>query len=423
MILTHFLREDMLPENARPQLRKSLAFLDEPEASVEHFKFLVKELTNSASSGDKKNITAIRQLNICLWILFAWARDAGNLESAYLSAEYTMLQAWEIAKTSFTKKTKAAKSIQDGIGSILNIYQQIRNHYLEKIVPCTDKQDGLSFAVRSSSHVDVNLKLFDILGRLAISGLWSVWGAQIHEKNKEIEDQLNEEISIISYAIKSLISNNPTLFLPLKDDHAIDVFLVLLFLSFDDANKTDMMKWLLEIVERAIFAFKSHGPYPCTLRNYHDLLDHPRQGDEEYRIEVTEGSILYPTIALWAALLEDDLLFKKIKSAKKKYFDHCNFQLWYPDETTEEFLYTNQDLHGAVVSNVPVHKTPKEMLKILWKECDENDQFTKLSAWKSGFWPLVLIASRHYRIPVAVNLTMHYRNDDQNSEPQVDIDV
>jgi hypothetical protein len=145
------------------------------------------------------------------------------------------------------------------------------------------------------------------------------------------------------------------------------------------------------------------------------LLDHPKTGDEEYRKEVTEGSILYPTIALWAALLKDEPLFEKIKSAKEKYLDHCNFQVWYPDETTEEFLYRNQGLHGAVLSNVPVDKTPKDLLDTVWRECEETDHFDKLSARMYGFWPLILLACRHYRIPVPMHFTLGYRETEHNS--------
>lgn len=415
LILSHFLREDMLPENVRPQLRKSLALLDEPEASFGHFKVLVWEIAKTASEGNSQCVTSIRQLNICLWILFAWARDMGNLESAYLSAEFTLLYAWENAKAQFSKKTKAAKSIQAGFGAILNIYQLICSHYLRKILPHIDKQDGLSFAVRSSCNVDVNLKLFDVLSRLTMAGLWSIWGSQVNDKNSELKKQYKNEVDVALHAIKILISNNPTLFLPLKDDQSIDIFLTLLLFSFDNVSEDDMVDWLSEIAERAVFAYGCHGPYPCTLRNYRDLIDHPKPGDDEYRKEVTEGSILYPTIALWAALLKNENLFEKIRSAKAKLLAHCNFQFWYPDETTEELLYTNQNLHGAVLSDVPVDKTPKELLDTVWRECEETDHFDKLSAHMFGFWPLILLACRHYRIPVPLHFTLGYRDTEQNS--------
>lgn len=415
LIVKYFLREDMLPEGTRPQLRKALALLDEPAASFEHYKILVKGIANTLSKSNSQCVTSVRQLNICLWILFAWARDMGNLESAYLSAEFTVLHAWEIAKAHFGKKTKVAKLIQEGFGSILNVYLLICNHYLVKMFPHTDKKDGLSFAVHSSCRLDVNLKLFDVLSRLSMSGLWSIWRSQINSKDIEKKEQCNTEVDIVINGIKNIISNNPTLFLPLKDDQAIDIFLTLIVLSFNDENKVDMGNWLFEIADRSIFAFGCHGPYPCTLRNYRDLLDHPKVGDDEYRKNVTEGSILYPTISLWAALLKDEPLFEKVKSAKEEYFDHSNFQFWYPDETSEELMYINQDLHGAVLSNVPVDKTPKDILNAVWRECEETNHFDKLSARMYGFWPLILLACRHYRVPVPLHFTLGFRDVEQNS--------
>ena len=75
LILENFLREDLLPKDARAELRKSLALLDEPESSYRHFANLIKSLSKvkDNESGDKK-VTVLRQINICLWILFAWAR-------------------------------------------------------------------------------------------------------------------------------------------------------------------------------------------------------------------------------------------------------------------------------------------------------------------------------------------------------------
>ena len=419
LIQTFFLREDLLPPDSRPLLRKSLALLDEPEASFNHFSRLIKSLSRIQPSGDPQHIRAIRQINICLWILFAWARDAGNLEAAYLSAERALLYAWELTKGHLAKETKAAESIKLSFFSILNAYRLICRYYLkEKIIPHVGKLHGLSSAVRSACKIDVNLKLFDVLGRMAMAGIWTQWNPSIIE-DKERKQVYDQEMEIISYAIKSLISNNPTLLLPFKDDHAIDISLALLLLSLREGNKGDMKNWLNEIMERAIFAYGCHGPYPCILESYRDLLEHPKHGDDEYRKDVTAGSILYPTIALWAALLKENDLYEKVKAAKDNHLGHCNFQFWYPDETSEDHLYTNSDSHGAVLSDARVELSPKEFLEAVWTECDHTNHYNKLSAREYGFWPLILVACRHYRIPVPLHFTLDYRETLQNNESQM----
>lgn len=422
MIEKNFLREDLLPEGIRPHLRKSLALLDEPEASFRHFSNLIALLSRIQPSGDPQHIRAIRQINICLWILFTWARDAGNVESAYLSAERAMLHAWELTKGHFDKNTKAAKSIQLSFSSILYVYQLIWRHYIaEKIIPHTGKLHGLSSAVRTSSKIDVNLKLFDVLGRLATAGIWSHWHASMCiEGDKEKSQLYQQERHTIAHSLKLLIGNNPTLLLPFKDEQAIDISLALLFLSLMSENESYMKNWLAELMNRAIFAYECHGPYPCILRSYRDLLEHPKHGDDEYRKDVTAGSILYPTIALWAALLEESDLFDKVKAAKENYLEHCNFQFWYPDEASEVHLYVNSDLHGTVLSNVPVNLSPTEFLKVVWNECDQTKHFEKLSAIEHGLWPLILVACRHYRIPVPVHFTLSYREAIEKDESQVE---
>lgn len=420
MIEKNFLQENLLPEGIRPLLRKSLALLDEPEASFRHFSNLVALLSKIQPSGDPQHIRAIRQINICLWILFAWARDAGNVESAYLSAERAMVHAWELTKGHFDKKTKAAKSIRLSFSYILNVYQLICGHYIaEKIIPHTGKLHGLSSAVWTSSKLDVNLKLFDVLGRLATAGIWSYWRASMCiEEHKEKRLVYEQEGHTIAQYLKLLIGKNPTLLLPFKDEQAIDISLALLFLSLRSENESSMKNWLAILMERAIFAYKCHGHYPCILRSYRDLLEHPKSGDDEYRKDVTSGSILYPTIALWAVLLKENKLFEEIKAAKENQFKHCNFQLWYPDETSEVHLYANSDLHGTVLSNVPVNLSPEEFLEVVRNESEQTKHFENLSALKHGLWPLILVACRHYRIPLPVHFMLRYRETVQSDESQ-----
>lgn len=416
LIQANFLRADLLPDNSRPMLRKALALLDEPEASFRYFIKVVSGLLDTVAQDNSRKLTSIRQMSVCLWILFAWARDVGNLESAYLSTERTLLYAWELTKDEVDKKTKISRGIQQAFQSVLTAYFQVAEEYIvEKILPHVTILDGLSSAVKPSSSIDVNLKLFDVLGRLAIYGLWSIWKASVAEE-KEHKDELTLQSQSISDAITSLISNNSILLLPIKDDQAIDIHLAMTQLDTSNNNAKYINIWLMEIISGARLAYEGSGPYPCTIHDYASLIDHPHRGDVDYRKEVTEGSLLYPVIALWAALLEETELYTRVADFKDKCLLHCNFQFWYPDDATEENLYTNKDLHGAAFSNVPVDLPPKEFLKVLWTECDQAQHFEQLSAQEKGIWPLILLACRHYRNPVPVQFTLSHRNDSNDEE-------
>ncbi len=406
----YFLQENLLPEGARPLLRKSLALLDEPQASFRHFTNLLNSLTQEKFVKDSQVLITLRQMNICLWILFAWAREAGNLESTYLAAERTLLYAWETAKKYFSKQTKIAVSIKMAFYAIHTVYQIILREYFSKILPYTGKKHGLSTAVHSTNKLDINLKLFEVLGRLALAGLWDYWKLELAGEAKEKQGDQQHEIEILAHHLKLLIINNPTLFLPVKDDHAIDIFLAILLLSLSKKNEQDIIHWLSQLLDKATFSYQTHGMYPCIHRDYLTLLNHPEYRNDDYRREATAGSILYPMIGLWAALLKSHDLYQKVQEAKKTFFAHCNFQFWYPDKNTEKHLYKNDDTHGATFSQLPIEQDEDTFLKEVWNECAHSDAFKGLSCVKAGMWPILLVACRHYRLPVPIDFTLGYQS-------------
>lgn len=406
LILSSFLREDLLPEDARSQLRKALALLDEPEASYRHFSVLLKLLTGGECRRDKDRLTVVRQITICLWILFVWTRDAGNLEAAYLAGEISLLYAWNIAKQYRNQKTKVAIETQMAFQAVLTAYLQISSEFINtRILPFVSKRHALSTAIHPSCSLDVNLKLFDILGRLAMEGIWAyLFMSGLEQEETQVLDGLSKSITNVSVAIKQLIKNNPALLLPIKDDQSIDISLAVLLLMIDVNNHQHIGIWLSEVVERAAFTYQVHGKYPCNLRSYSDLLDHPQHGNDEYFREVTGGSILFPMVALVAALLGQENIYKQVQAIREKYLHHCNFQLWYPDEDSEEHIYTNSAAHGGTLSHVRIEHPIEEFLKQVFDECEHSSQFDSLSASENGLWPIVLVACRHYRLPVPVHL-------------------
>lgn len=419
----YFLHENLLPEGTRPLLRKALALLDEPQASFKHFARLVKRLSGSEYPNDNDVLTVLRQMNICLRILFAWAGEEGNLESSYLAAELTLLHAWEITKKYSSIQTKIAGVILLTYLSILNTYQVITRGYLAKILPHSGKRHGLSTAVHSSNKLDINLKLFEVLGRLAIAGIWTRWNLEIRQNKNENQELYITEIDILSEHIRLLIENNPVLLLPIKDDQAIDISMALLFLSYKEENKRLIIHWLSEVLERVIFAYQTHGLYPCIHRDYLALLDHPEKRDDPYRKEATAGSILYPMIGLWSALLNDDKLYRKVQSFKKESLSHCNFQFWYPGESTENHLYKNDEIHGANFSQVPIEQDVDSFLKAMSEECKHTDIMKKLSCIDAGVWPVLLVACRHYRLPLPLDFALEQCGFCEKKETREENDI
>lgn len=405
LIEQHMLREELLPENCRGLLRKSLAMIDEPDISFKHFSQLVISLTKIDDLKPTQILTEIRQLYLCLWILYSWCRDEDNLESAFLSAEFALLNAWEAAKFAFEKKNKVASSTLTTLDSILRLNLQISHQYIEeKIIPHAGNLYALSHAVRPSCAVDVNLKMFDVLGRLALSGCWSYWClGRLSEDNDELAKFFAEVVANYQEAIKKLIVNNPILFTPYQDEQAIDLVLALWFLAFNSKHWQDINSWLVNMTREVFQMLRVHDKYPTNIRSYAELIEHPGDKTDEYMKSVTKGSILYPYISAFSAVMGFKEPYETIKRIKEEFLPHCNFQVYFFDESSEEHFYRFDKMHGATLSDVCVTDEPKELIDQLVNECEQSNKVYEMSAFKYSFWPIILTGCRHYRLPVPMH--------------------
>ncbi len=143
----------------------------------------------------------------------------------------------------------------------------------------------------------------------------------------------------------------------------------------------------------------SHGRYPTALREYTDLVEHPKAQTDEYRQEVTPGSVLIPLLLAWVTAFNDQESIASLMTLKAGPLAHCTLQLWLPDEETERHLYLNGAIHGAALAELPITNGGQDLLKVL-TEAGSADSFQNLSTVKSGYFPLLLTAGRHYRLPI-----------------------
>lgn len=411
LIQNFFFREELLPPEARSNLRKSIALLDEPETSYKYFTKLITSLSNVKEFSDDMKLRAIRQIAISLWILFAWSRNAEHMESAYLSGEFALLHAWNIFKEYQESEDHKDNQLGDTFYSIYITYQKICDEFLYRnVVPYVGIKHGISHAVQSISSIDINIKLFDLLGRLAIDGIWSWWYyINNNDLEEEIKSNLTQEIENKINEVKKIIINNEALLLPIKDNQAIDIFMVLFLLSLRKRNSEFQIEWLRNMLANIKFAYLNNSYYPSILTSYSDILTCYRVRDEKYREEVTAASILYPVIALWTTFLEEQELFNRLAEFKQEHLQHCNFQYWFVDQSSEEHYYINSDVHGATLTNLSVEQSQQQFLQQVFIEAEQSSSFEQLSAIKAGWWPIILVASRHYRLPVPVQLVKDLR--------------
>ena len=114
--------------------------------------------------------------------------------------------------------------------------------------------------------------------------------------------------------------------------------------------------------------------------------------------------MLYPTIAVWAALFGCPPLFDRVAKLQNDHLQHSTFQLWFPGDDTEEVIYTHRDQnnHGVAFTGLDFSAGPEVFLDDVFDECEENKAFSELSAIRTGVWPILLTACRQYRLPVPI---------------------
>jgi hypothetical protein len=400
LLLQGILREEIMPKALRSHFQKAVAMVDEPTVAVRHFGRLVLGLSESATK-DADRVRAARQLFIALWVLFVWARDADNVEAPYQASELVLLYIWNLLRPLIANKANAAnKAVTLVLRHTINLHMAIALELLEKkILPHVGVRDGISIAVRTHTHVDVNLRLFDILGRISLTGLWVHWLIK-HDPDPMRKAAAQDQVAKLAGMGYRLIDNNRALFLPLQDQQAIEIALFLVLVGVLDGSKEDARNWLQEMTERLALTVQTHGRYPCVFSEYRELVAHPRERTEEYRREATAGSILIPLLTAFLSAFGDARSLETLTKLKSKELAHCTLQLWIPDSSSEEGLYIGTHDHGVALADLPLSASGTDLLKTIREACNESKDFNALTAIATGHWPVVLTACRHYRFPV-----------------------
>lgn len=419
-VLEGILREDLLPGAMRGHLRKSVAMVEQPDVSRDHFGRLLRAIIQGPGKSAAARLSQARLINICVWIMFVWAREADNVEAPFLASERAILEVWELLKSDIARGGKTAANAGEVINELANLHFAIWDELFEaKILPHAGVRHALSSAVGSPASLDVNLKLFDMIGRLAMRGLWLVWELSPASGPVLLDDDYLsclpevlqrssadkvKQIDRLCHLMMQIVSNNRALLSPVADWQAIDIALAITLLACRPKAHCAIDEWAEELAKRSIFAFNVHGRYPITSHSYWDLVDHPSERSEEYRSASTEGSILFPMLALWAAARGKRELFDEIAKFKAEALEHCTFQTWLPSEDSEANLYLGTENHGAALTGIPVTTGTSDTLDFVLEEARTNTHYDDLSAVKLGHWALVPMVCRGQRLPVPPQL-------------------
>ena len=401
LLLTGILRENALPATGRSDLRKSVALVDEPDVCFAHFCRFLNGISERSKPTRPSRLTAVRQIYLGLWTVYVWARETENIEAPYLCSERALLTCWELTKAHLSGKTRAARDINESLHRLLLLHQTVASEFITRhVAPRANIRHGLATSVPSHAALDINLKLFDVLGRTAIYGLWQFHWYSLFEsaKTTDMAERAYAETQQTAILIRDTLQNNSVLCTPIKDNQAIDINIACLFLhrvGCDDIVRT----WIGQIAYATMFAYRANGPYPCVFTDYRDLVDHPKE-TQGYRHDATSGSLLIPTLAVWAALTDDTVTLGVLADFVSGEYQHSTLQLWFPGANSEEHFYRGSADHGLAFTGFTIERTCEGMLAPIKAECVASNAFQTLSARRHGLWPLVMLASRHHRMPV-----------------------
>lgn len=406
LLVDGILREQLLDPKLRTHFQKAVAMVDEPDVAFKHFAVLIERLCEAEAPSARQRATIMRQLVLCLWVLFVWARDAGNVEAPYRASERAVLHAWPFILGDFGRTARDSVDVCTAFADLVELHFTIWDALIgEKILPHVATHHAVSMAVASSAYADINLKMFELLGRMAMRGLWMLWseggGGLLPERQVDLTHPKAMELA---GQIAALIDNNPVLLTPIADEQAVDIAVTLLFLAALGRVDSFVRGYLDMMTRRLVFAFRSHDRYPTLHGDYRTLVQHPRERTDGYREAQTKASTLFPLLGIWdpaSGATESAVAFAKFA---KDSLGHCNFQFWLPDAQTEGRLYRGDRQHGAALSNVPISSTGDEALHIIREETNAASAFMTSSAIAHGHWPIVALACRHYRLPLPPGL-------------------
>lgn len=399
LLMTGVLREDIMPKPVRAHFQKAVALVDEPDIAYQHFARLVHALGGDAST-DKERLRAARQMYVALWVLYVWARDIDNLEAPYQCSELVLLRLWELLRRFVDKPSRVGRDLRAVFTHAIQLHMTVASEFLEhKVLPHVQVLHGVSLAVRARTPADVNLKLFDVLGRVALHGLWFGFFAERHDDPRVVEASRSKMREMVEAGLH-LIDNNPALRLPLQDIQGIEIALFLRLMASAEVDGDRVHGWLHEMANGIFFAVSTHGRYPCVFNDYRDLIAHPAEASDEYRKEATTGSTLLPLLGAILAALGDREALSRLAELQQGPLQHCTMQVWVPDDSSEDAFYIGGHDHGMAICGLHLSDNGTKLFEALDDGVQQAPAFFRLSAIATGYWPIVLVACRHFRIPV-----------------------
>lgn len=392
LIDTYMLDEFLFFEPARKYIRKTLAFIDLVDYDLSHYYKLIDEiLFDDTLTSDNKKVKALRSLYLCLNLVFYWSNECNNLKHAFHAAERLVLRLWAWIKENELFENR---KVFTEFYKIEGTRKQINKKYLEKIRPNCMVRDGLSGY--GADEIEYPLRVFEQIGIVASIGLDYIFSNDIFNGEEE-NNYLMGEAQFAAEILKGIISNNKVSNWPVFDSHINDINLALLLL-YRTKNKKFGLSWISSIFDLLAWGYQLRRRFPLFSDSYDDLVEIELNNDG---IE-PKSSTLLPLLTEWCIVLESVELYNKVRNIMVNVFEKINYQIWFPDSTTERYLYLTNALYesGSMLTSIQI---PNEfnLYKDQLKKQSENEEEPNHFSFIINNYPIIgIIAFRYFRTPV-----------------------
>jgi len=403
LMMRSLLARELLDEAPRRSFQKAVAMVNEPSACYQYSRAFLHDLLLEEGLAPNIQLLRLRQAYICLNAVTTWAIEADNFESIYTVSELGVMLCWNVvgAQPPRRRPTQYDRALGVLLDQFIKLYLACSERYLAKTAYEHSQQlHALSTSVRSREAVDVNLALFELLGRLAIHGCWTASLSQTFtEEDKDFSKVLKDSTVRVLDTIVQLVNSNPTLNSPFKDDHMIEIALVM-YLAQMTGSTPRFSPWLKSIAQQTTLALAINSHYPTCFSDYADLLNHPVSADDSYRAEACSGSVLYPYLFVWLEYAASNDEKVEFKERLARFLPNCTHQAWLPDEETDAHIWRGETYHGVCVTDLSPQRGFEEVAETLNVAIENCTDINEISAVKSGLVVLFLAACRHYRLPI-----------------------
>lgn len=396
----HLFNEYTLPATSRSQLRRALALIGEPDYDLEHFFALLKmlltldqDVSTDTAKTDREFLRALITTSLALGIVCRWAGEEGNLRSAVIACERTLLWAWDaIRNKNFTQN----QSILSGYVRLVDLYLTTTVEYFNKVQPHLHTENALAKYHREAALLTE--QVFEEIGFLATIGLCHLlWGLTTKDERRI------EGAGTVADTLHTFLKTHRCSGSPCYDGQAVDISLGLLLLVLSQREE-HAKAWLQELVGRLTFEFRSGRWFPISTDSFDDLVEFEINRENVNMAKLKETSWMVSTLAQWAAALGEDQAYAHLVGLQLDALKDTCFQLWYPDQKTDEFMYRRPAHFDSGITEAPVELPPTadEMRANMKRTRTESPvkEPVESSASRAGLLWLDFIASRHFRTPV-----------------------